>query len=88
MDATARYRTFRTRTLSTVAMILGFCGIIYLGHVPLALLVLWLQVGGAGSGGRVQHCFGVLAHQAEAAQMDRRGVDAYVFRMMCLVAAV
>jgi hypothetical protein len=37
-------RSLRTRTLSTLAMIGGFVGIIYLGHVPLVLLVLTLQV--------------------------------------------
>jgi hypothetical protein len=36
--------SLRTRTLSTLAMIGGFVSIIYLGHVPLMLLVLTLQV--------------------------------------------
>lgn len=39
-----RVASFRTRTFSTVAMIAGFLVIIYLGHVPLVLLVLTLQV--------------------------------------------
>jgi hypothetical protein len=39
-----RAASFRTRTVSTVAMIAGFLAIIYMGHVPLVLLVLTLQV--------------------------------------------
>ena len=65
-----RLRSFRTRTLSTFAMIFSFTGIIYLGHVPLVLLVFTLQArrgcaarrsgragcqrGRGGSGGRLQ----------------------------------
>lgn len=39
-----RAASFRTRTVSTIAMIAGFLAIIYMGHVPLVLLVLTLQV--------------------------------------------
>eukprot|EP00882_Tetradesmus_deserticola_P023918 GHRQ01026096.1.p1 GENE.GHRQ01026096.1~~GHRQ01026096.1.p1 ORF type:complete len:236 (+),score=60.47 GHRQ01026096.1:314-1021(+) len=38
-----RVASFRTRTVSTVAMIAGFLGVIYAGHVPLVFLVLGLQ---------------------------------------------
>lgn len=38
-----RAASFRTRTVSTVTMIAGFLAIIYMGHVPLVLLVLTLQ---------------------------------------------
>lgn len=40
-----RAASFKTRTVSTVSMIAGFLVIIYMGHVPLVLLVLTLQVG-------------------------------------------
>ena len=43
-----KFRSFRTRTISTFAMIGGFALFIYGGHVPLALLVLTLQVRHAG----------------------------------------
>jgi hypothetical protein len=39
-----RAASLRTRTVSTVAMIAGFLGVIYAGHVPLVFLVLGLQV--------------------------------------------
>jgi hypothetical protein len=39
-----RVASLRTRTVSTVAMIAGFLGVIYAGHVPLVFLVLGLQV--------------------------------------------
>ena len=39
-----KYRKFRVRTYSTVAMIGGFILIIYLGHVPLMLLIFTIQV--------------------------------------------
>lgn len=39
-----RVASLRTRTVSTLAMIAGFVAIIWLGHVPLVLLVLTLQV--------------------------------------------
>ncbi|GBF97085.1 phosphatidate cytidylyltransferase [Raphidocelis subcapitata] len=42
-DPAKRLRSLRTRTLSTVAMIASFALIVYLGHVPLMLLVLTLQ---------------------------------------------
>lgn len=42
-DPHKRFRSFRTRTISTVAMIGGFLFIIYLGHVPLVFLVFTLQ---------------------------------------------
>lgn len=38
-----RVASLRTRTVSTVAMIAGFLGVIYAGHVPLVFLVLGLQ---------------------------------------------
>lgn len=40
-----RLRSFRTRTVSTLAMIGSFAFIVYLGHVPLVLLVFTLQAG-------------------------------------------
>lgn len=51
-----RAASFRTRTVSTVAMIAGFLAIIYMGHVPLVLLVLTLQVSVCSSpcGGQAQ----------------------------------
>ena len=39
-----RVQSFKTRTISTVAMIAGFLAIIYSGHVPLVVLVFSLQV--------------------------------------------
>lgn len=39
-----RYRKFRVRTYSTVTMIGGFILIIYMGHVPLMLLIFFIQV--------------------------------------------
>jgi CDP-diglyceride synthetase len=41
--AAARFRSFRVRTASTVAMIVGFFAFVWAGHVPCALLVLMLQ---------------------------------------------
>jgi hypothetical protein len=41
-----RLQSFRTRTLSTFAMIALFAAFIYMGHVPMVLLVFTLQVGG------------------------------------------
>jgi phosphatidate cytidylyltransferase len=38
-----RLASFRTRTASTLLMILGFALIVYLGHVPLVALVFTLQ---------------------------------------------
>eukprot|EP00878_Enallax_costatus_P024221 GHUV01025830.1.p1 GENE.GHUV01025830.1~~GHUV01025830.1.p1 ORF type:complete len:396 (+),score=55.14 GHUV01025830.1:260-1447(+) len=38
-----RVQSFKTRTISTVAMIAGFLAIIYSGHVPLVVLVFSLQ---------------------------------------------
>ncbi|KAF6255369.1 phosphatidate cytidylyltransferase [Scenedesmus sp. NREL 46B-D3] len=38
-----RVASLRTRTVSTLAMIAGFLGVIYAGHVPLVFLVLGLQ---------------------------------------------
>lgn len=40
-----KYRKFRVRTYSTLTMIGGFILIIYLGHVPLMLLIFTIQVG-------------------------------------------
>ena len=54
-----RMRSLRTRTLSTFAMIGGFALFVYLGHVPLVLLVLALQVRQAG---RRQPGGGVATH--------------------------
>lgn len=42
-----KYRKFRVRTYSTLTMIGGFVLIIYLGHVPLMLLIFTIQVGRA-----------------------------------------
>ncbi|KAI8464082.1 MAG: cytidylyltransferase family-domain-containing protein [Monoraphidium minutum] len=42
-DPGKRLRSFKTRTVSTFAMIASFAFIVYLGHVPLVLLVLTLQ---------------------------------------------
>ena len=39
-----RYRKFRVRTYSTVTMIGGFILLIYMGHVPLMLLIFFIQV--------------------------------------------
>ena len=44
LQQTDRYRSFRIRTASTVAMIAAFIGVIYLGHVPLMALIFWIQV--------------------------------------------
>jgi phosphatidate cytidylyltransferase len=38
-----RFQSFRVRTASTLAMILGFFAVVWAGHVPCALLVLTLQ---------------------------------------------
>jgi hypothetical protein len=48
-----RAASFKTRTVSTISMIAGFLVIIYMGHVPLVLLVLTLQVWGLGDGAAV-----------------------------------
>ena len=58
-----KFRKFRVRTYSTLAMIGGFIYIIYLGHVPLMLLIFTIQVGTAhtqGVGSRQLHagCLG------------------------------
>lgn len=42
-DLKKRLQSFRTRTVSTFAMIGGFAAIVYLGHVPLVMLVFTLQ---------------------------------------------
>lgn len=42
-----RFKSFRTRTASTVVLIGGFLFLVWAGHVPLMLLVLALQVGRA-----------------------------------------
>jgi phosphatidate cytidylyltransferase len=42
-NSNARFRSFRVRTASTVAMIVGFFAVVWSGHVPCALLVLTLQ---------------------------------------------
>lgn len=42
-DQAKRLRSFKTRTISTVAMIASFTFVVYLGHVPLVLLVFSLQ---------------------------------------------
>ena len=39
-----RFKSFRTRTASTVVLICGFFFLVWAGHVPLMLLVLALQV--------------------------------------------
>eukprot|EP00877_Chromochloris_zofingiensis_P000088 jgi/Chrzof1/1007/Cz01g36180.t1 len=43
-DQHKRLRSFKTRSISTVAMITGFLVIIYAGHVPLLCLVFTLQI--------------------------------------------
>ena len=39
-----KYKSFRTRTMSTVVLIVSFLGFVYMGHVFLAGLVFTLQV--------------------------------------------
>lgn len=51
----ARYRSFRTRFVSSIVLIASFLLIIWAGHVPLMFMVLGIQVG-AGMDGWVFVC--------------------------------
>ncbi len=39
-----KYQSLKVRAVSTVIIIASFCVIIYLGHVPLMLMILAIQV--------------------------------------------
>ena len=50
-----KYKSLKTRTVSTIAILAGFFTVLYLGHVPMMLLVLCIQVGGCCLAGQGVH---------------------------------
>uniref|UniRef100_A0A7S0R2F3 Phosphatidate cytidylyltransferase n=1 Tax=Chlamydomonas leiostraca TaxID=1034604 RepID=A0A7S0R2F3_9CHLO len=61
-DQVKKYRSFRIRTISTVALIGGFVGFVWAGHVPLMLLLFLLQLA----------CIREFFEIARVAQQDRK----------------